>query len=408
MAVLVIGCLWTLRRPLVGICLNMIFFPLNPVHFGTGLETIRFQFIATICLGVSYLLHCSSFPAPRTNHSRPLVVLWLYCGWALVVSTWAQYSGVLSREGILEFAKLLLFVWLFTRIVRSEGDLRAVAWTVFISFGLKAFWDRWGAAWGFGSASGQSVGSLGASLVLWLPSMLYVMASTKRKWELLVGVALLPFMLDFVVLLDQRSSFASLVVAGAIAPVVAPRGMRKKIWIGIGAAALVFVMFLANPQFWERMSTILEPSADASAASRFTLNAASRAMVREFPLGVGWDNYRYVSRRYLGTMAEYRLGTAPHNSFYAVLTENGWPGLVLWALAMGWTWLRLARLSLKLPHGSLGAVLARGLAVGALAIAPSMWTHSENQTDCLYWVVGFGIILHHMCTESAEQTETPK
>ena len=38
LAVLVLGGLWMLRRPLVGVCLGVVFFVLNPAQFGTGLD----------------------------------------------------------------------------------------------------------------------------------------------------------------------------------------------------------------------------------------------------------------------------------------------------------------------------------------------------------------------------------
>lgn len=53
MIVLIVGCLWMLRRPVVGVWLNLAFLPLNPAQFGTGLEGVRFQFIATVCLVVA-------------------------------------------------------------------------------------------------------------------------------------------------------------------------------------------------------------------------------------------------------------------------------------------------------------------------------------------------------------------
>ncbi|MEK7729067.1 MAG: hypothetical protein AAB354_11690, partial [candidate division KSB1 bacterium] len=54
---LVIGCFWTLRRPFIGILLNVAVFHLNLRALGSGLEEIRFQFVLTIVLIVSYILN---------------------------------------------------------------------------------------------------------------------------------------------------------------------------------------------------------------------------------------------------------------------------------------------------------------------------------------------------------------
>lgn len=384
-----------LRRPVVGVWLNLAFLPLNPTQFGTGLEGVRFQFIATACLVVSYLIHHRSFGKIGKGGSGPLVLIALWLSWALIVSTRAVHSQAVALEACLQYSKVLLFTFLLSRIIVDEKDMRTALWVVFVSFGAKAFLDRWGVAWGYGIREELTGGSLGASLALVMPTMAFLVLSSKRWWEWALAVLLTPFMLDYIVLRGQRSAFASLVAAGGFSFFFPPKGIRRGARIGIACVALGFVFFLTNPKFWERMETILTPRSEASAESRFIVNRASWAMVKDYPMGVGLDNYQWVSPRYLEKRMLTGGGTikAAHNTFLNTLAETGWAGLVLWLTAFGWVWFRLLRISRMGPRAGFVSTTARGLCIGGAAIFPALWTHTGGRFDCLYWVIGFSIVL---------------
>jgi len=397
LAVLVIGCFWMFRRPLVGICLNIALFPLNPGQWGSGLEAIRWQFIATVCLAATYLIHLRSFRKLTVKEAAPFWFLVAYLIWSLIVCMWSVHSKDVAFEETWEFAKLVFFVFLLIQIVSTEEDLRIVAWAIFISMGLKAFLDRWGTVWKIGILeSDLSVGFLGTWLAFMLPAMWLVILAA-RKWpERILGIALMPFILDYFAFRGQRSAFLSLAVAAVGVLVLAPRRYRLKVAAGVAAGVVVFVGWLTPASFWERMATITDPRSEASAMSRYTVNEASWKIIGDYPWGVAPGNYQYVSVRYLPTeiISKGTNTRAAHNTFLSVLAERGWIGFAVWLAVMGLTCYSFLRVSLnRRQAGGLPVILARGFLIGMVSIFPALYTHQEDQTDTLYWIVGLSIVV---------------
>ncbi len=380
-----VGCIWMFRRPLVGVCLVLLLFPLNPSYFGLGLETIRFTLIATLCLIAAFITN----PPPLVSTSRPVgkLSLWLFalfCIWSLVGTAWA-YNRPMAIDMAVVMVKHFIFVCLIARIIVTEDDLKAVMWTLLISFGLKAYFGRWG--YKYGVASDLQVGFLGSVLVMLLPSMFFLVVSSKKKWQWGAGILAAPFILDYIVFRSQRSAFMSLVVAGALIILFAPRRLRWRVRILGAAAAVFFVTYLTPPGYWTRMETILDPHSEASAQSRFILNQVSMEIYKLNPLGVGLGNYQYVSGRY--TMGAG--GLVAHNSLLSILVEAGWPGMALWVMMAALTWVKFFRVARRSPPEALTGRVAKGFCIGMLAVLPAMWTHTEHLADYYYWLVGLAI-----------------
>ncbi|KPF63676.1 DUF5935 domain-containing protein [Porphyrobacter sp. AAP60] len=107
----------------------------------------------------------------------------------------------------------------------------------------------------------------------------------------------------------------------------------------LGLAALPFL-----PQsYYERMATIAAPGGDESASTRVAVWKWTLDYVGEKPFGGGFDAYRGNRFAYVmpvkevngnTTSVEYRevvdKGRAYHSSFFEMLGEQGWPGLIIW------------------------------------------------------------------------------
>lgn len=112
----------------------------------------------------------------------------------------------------------------------------------------------------------------------------------------------------------------------------------------LGLMALPFL-----PQsYYERMATIAEPGGDESASTRMQVWEWTLDYASENPLGGGFDSYRANSFTYTmpvreqngnTTTTQYREitdeGRAFHSSFFELLGEQGYPGLILWLLLHG-------------------------------------------------------------------------
>jgi hypothetical protein len=410
--VLVVGCVWMFNRPVVGVCLNIALFPLTPGQWGAGLEAIRWQFIATACLAAAYLVHLRSFRKPTVKEAAPFCFLVAYLIWSLIVCTWAVHSKDVAIAETWQFAKLVFFVFLLIQIVSTEEDLRIVAWTIFVSMTLKAFLDRWGTVWEIGILETDLIcGFLGTWLAFMLPALGLVILAAKKWPERILGLALMPFILDYFAFRAQRSAFLSLAVSAVGVLVLAPRRYRLKVAAGVAAGVVAFVGWLTPASFWERMATIADPKSEASAASRFTINEASWKMIADYPWGVAPGNYQYVSVRYLPpTILCKATGTrAAHNTFLVVLGERGWVGFAVWLAVMGLTCYSFLRVSLdRRQVGGLPVVLARGFLIGLVSIFPALYTHQEDRTDALYWIVGLSIVVAKWYDSQPHDVVSPK
>ena len=120
----------------------------------------------------------------------------------------------------------------------------------------------------------------------------------------------------------------------------------------IAAAPVLALMALPFlPQsYYDRMATIAQPGGDESASTRMQVWAWTLDYAANKPLGGGFDSYRSNSFTYTmpvrttnedgnTTTTEYREitdeGRAFHSSFFELLGEQGYPGLVLWLLLHG-------------------------------------------------------------------------
>jgi probable O-glycosylation ligase (exosortase A-associated) len=142
-----------------------------------------------------------------------------------------------------------------------------------------------------------------------------------------------------------------LVCAGLLALLALRQVKRRVLYLGVlGAVSLATVPFLPS-DFTERMGTIRSHQADQSASTRVAVWKWTLEYVSENPFGGGFDAYRgnrlkietrtvsgEANSRSVEVEEIYDQARAYHSSYFEMLGEQGWPGLLLWL------WLMLAGL----------------------------------------------------------------
>jgi probable O-glycosylation ligase (exosortase A-associated) len=138
----------------------------------------------------------------------------------------------------------------------------------------------------------------------------------------------------------------------AVLAVLSLRAVKRRfLYISLmGAAGLVAIPFLPS-SFTQRMSTIESHGADESASTRVAVWRWTLEYVGDNPFGGGFDAYRqnklsYETRKVetdgSTTTVQYQevedQARAYHSSYFEMLGEQGWPGLLLWL------WLQLSGL----------------------------------------------------------------
>jgi probable O-glycosylation ligase (exosortase A-associated) len=135
------------------------------------------------------------------------------------------------------------------------------------------------------------------------------------------------------------------VVCAAVLAVLMLRSVRYRfVYAGLAGVLLLASIPFLPQSFVERMGTITEHQGDESASTRVQVWAWTLDYAHRNPLGGGFDAYRgnsftYMTRKLEGEPPNQRLvyaevtdrGRAYHSSYFEMLGEQGWPGLVLWA-----------------------------------------------------------------------------
>ena len=127
------------------------------------------------------------------------------------------------------------------------------------------------------------------------------------------------------------------------------RYTEKRLIFIIAAPVLGLMALPFLPQsYYDRMATIAEPGGDESASTRMQVWEWTIDYASDNPLGGGFDSYRSNSFTYTmpvkeqngnTTTTQYREVTdearAFHSSFFELLGEQGYPGLIIWLLLHG-------------------------------------------------------------------------
>ena len=403
LALLAIAIIWTMRRPFIGVCVVVILFHLNPRVFGTGLEDIRFQFYITLVLVLSFIINHQQLKEALVPNQLPMKLMYAYLVVVFLTSLWAVADTELAFDSAIDFAKIVLFAGLMTKIVRSEKEFHILIWVMLISVGYTGFMARWGVEFGWidDLEIGIATGGTGTHMLMHFP-LLVTIAMTGSKWEKRAAYLIMPLILDAMTVLPEgfRSSFVNLVTGLALYLVFAPGRLRIKSLIPFGVGAVLFIYVFAPPGYWEYMSTILAPSTESSAASRAVINDASYQIVMENPMGIGYNNYSRVSMNYIPEENLTDEGTRDaHNSYLKVLAEFGFLGLGLWILMFFATWIYFQKIRKTGVSGEEPDKLqlyAMALSVGLISITLAIYTHSYNDLDTLYWFVALSAIMYNL------------
>jgi O-antigen ligase len=413
---LVIGGFWTIRRPFVGVCLVVALFHLNLRTLGAGLDEIRFQFVITLVLAVSYMMNREEILKDIRPLRAPMKWMFAFLGMAFLTSMWAVASLEVAFDNAVDFAKIVWFSWLMMRIVRTEQEMRILMYVMFGGMWYTSFMAAWGVEWGWINPLevGVATGGAGAHLMMFMP--LLVLMTLYGNWkERLYCSFVIPFVLNFLPNTPDgsRSTLLILVTSMAFMLLLAPGSMRFRIAVPILAGGLIFVLFLTPPQYWEDMSTIINPHTESSAQSRFVINDATLEIINDYPAGIGYNNYSLISMRYLPEEMLTELGSRDaHNSYLKVAAEFGIVGFLIWITVFFTTWrdFRKVRKTMqnRVPPTRL-QLFALAFELGLIGITLGIWTHSYNDLDTLYWFVAFSSILMNLHENQTQaQPGTPE
>ncbi len=348
-----------MRHPLFGLYTYVAVFYLHPPSrwWGETLPDMRWSLLAAaVTLVVSWRL--PSVPGrPSWLSTTPGKALLLFTLWFWLQNLWALEPEAHLEASFL-FTKYVLLYYLIYRLVVTPQDMQRfllvhIAGCAFL--GLLAFnIDVSGRLEGVGGPGIDEANAFAMQMATAVVvAAMISLAPGGWRW---FAIAVLPFILNGVILSGSRGGFLALLGGGLMLWYLKPKQYRK-LFYAFAALGVVLMGMLAHDMFWERMGTIeaaaeRDQTADTSALSRFALVDAQFRMFKRYPQGTGHRGTAtlspvYLDERFLSAGAEDEVRRrSSHNTFMSALTEQGIPGAIFYLWMWGWS----ARTVLKLKR----------------------------------------------------------
>jgi O-antigen ligase len=397
------GICSTFVDPFYGVLTCLAAYLLNPTVLSMTDGDFRYQFWTTSALLLSVILHRSRRPAETGSEVWCMRLMWSFVIFAALTSTWAVVSASIALQTVYEVLKTVLLVALMVRLVRTERQMTMMVNLFIIGAFHAAVLHVLGTRWGYVPSSfaremGVLPDSQTAVMVLFVPLLLLLAVFGTRMQRLLCWCAL-PFVLDSIIGTYERTGFVALLAEVLLLLIYLPTRITFRALPALVVGAGLFAFYFTPPDYWTKMRTIEDPTEEASANSRFIINGASERMFLDYPMGVGYRNYPYVSPRYLPddvltSVGDQRLRSA-HNSYFTILCETGVIGFVIWMSMFVFALVLFRRLRKQGKGKSISVLAIYGMAfeVGLYGWAMGGWTQAYHEVDPAYWFVGCAVIL---------------
>lgn len=346
--------------PLVVLIFIYILVGVGRVHqYFSFLSPLR-PALLTFLLIVGYVvLNPSSLNLSNIWKTWPGTAVVLFGATAVLSGIFGISLGATGMFIIQEYASLLIFAGI---MVSSVGRLDALRALMFAFVASAAFW-LYLSYFVLGASSQGAVGGILRLDVSYtydpndicvifntsIPLALLFFRTAENKWvrrgSLLVALAI-P---GAVALTGSRGGLVGLVgVAAALLLVVREVSFEKKA-IAVFAAILA-ILIVAPPGYWDQMKTILNPTEDynwTDPVGRRQIMLRGFGYIAQFPVfGVGASNFPRAEGT-IGPMAKLHVAgtglrfTAPHNTPLQITAEMGLVALVLWlsVIWVGTVWM---------------------------------------------------------------------
>jgi len=400
-----------LRHPIFGLYAYLFVFYNHPPTrwWGVALPDLRWSLIAALVtfLAVVKTPSPSSRPSWFSNWGARLLLI--YVAWMWLQSLWAV-NPAYHLEGCILFTKYVILFYIMYKIIADERTFELFSWGHILGcfiFGWIAYnTPVRGRLESVGGPGVDDSNLLAIQLVTGLifAGFMFLGFCGKKRWVTLIAI---PFILNGVILTLSRGAFLGLLAGGLASWYFSPRSSR---WLILATGVLAGVLFfrLAHEEFWERMETITIDASerDKSAESRLALIPAQWRMAQDYLLGSGHRGNETLSPLYIP--AEYLTAgevRSAHNTFMAILVDQGFPGALLFIALQGWVGFSLLRLK-SLDRLGLPPTLAIYRAILGAALTACFFSGqfvNLLKSEMQIWLIALLAALNGLCDESVSQ-----
>jgi len=340
------------KRPFIWVLAYIYIDCVAPQKIGWGLiQAIPLSLVAFVAAFGGWLLFDRKRGTRFTLRQAMIVVLLVYCAWTTTIADF-PVNALAKWDWVW---KALLFAIFLPLTLRTRLRFEAVTLimvlalgTIVINGGVKTALG----GGGYGTLAllvrenaGLYEGSILSTaavatipLALWLARHGTIFKPDWRVWTFVAGLIFASLLIPI-----GEAARTGLVCAAFLAVLMLRSAKRRFLYAGLGALALALAVPFLPQSYLARMNTIEDHSQDESASTRVAVWMWTLDYVKTHPFGGGFDAYRsnsftYKMPKVTGSAGNehvtYEIVTdkarAYHSSYFEMLGEQGWPGLIWW------------------------------------------------------------------------------
>lgn len=402
--IVVFGCLYTFKKPYIGVLLWSWLSYMNPHRLAYGFAyDMPYAYVTaiTLLLAMAFSRQTEKLPI------NAITVIWLFFVALMGLTTLFAYFPDAAWIQYVRIIKIQLIVFITMMLITDLTKLNHLLWVICASIGYYTikggiFTIKSGGGhrvWGPADSFIEGNNELAVAALMIIPLLAYLYQVTQHLW--LKRGLLLAIPLSFIAAIGTQSRGALI----AFAAVVVFFWFKSKHKVGVGVALVILSIGLIvfMPDSWHRrMDTIQNYEEDSSAMGRinaweYAFNAANDNL-----LGVGLDAWSPM------TFALYAPNPddvhAAHSIYFSVLADHGWLGLIFFLLIYFLAWRKLSRLirvTADDPNQSNINLLARMLQVSFIAYLVGGAFLSLAYYDLPWHLVSFVLLLEQFAQPKA-------
>jgi probable O-glycosylation ligase (exosortase A-associated) len=371
-----------------------------------------------LCYGFAYsfpwvmmiaALTLMSFAISKERKKIPMsaisILLFAFLVWTGVTTLLAAEPAA-AAEKFQEFAKIMVMVFVTLMMVNTRERMHRLVWMIVVSLGF--YGVKGGLFTVLGGGVSHVLGPAGSfisdnnalalALCMTLPFMRYLQLQAPRK---MVRIGLgLGMLLTCVAVLGtySRGGLIGLVI---VASALFLKGRRRLavivIMVVVGFAAYNFM----PPQWIARMNTLQNATKVNTAETRIqSWKFAANLAIHRPLVGGGFDDYK-SSALWVTYAPEGAKQRAIHSIYFRVLSEQGFPGLMLFLMLLFVSWRNCSRVR-KMAHGASehkwAYDLASMLQVSLVAFTVAGAFLPMTYFDLVYQLIALSALLEiHVC-----------
>jgi putative inorganic carbon (hco3(-)) transporter len=252
---------------------------------------------------------------------------------ALSLATSEHYDWSLGYW--IEFAKVLLVALLISLHVNDKLRFRITLIVIGYSVGLEAAKQGWAQLILHPGASNQNThpvlgdnNGVALAMMMLIPLFIALAQTAKHPWECWMHRFFMVGLLYRGISTYSRGGFLA---AGVLGLILLWRSPRKFRFIGVVVILAMMLVLIMPASYWDRMQTINSAGgSDVSTQGRLHFWKVALEMANAKPIsGIGFNGFRPSFSAYDTSRGAFGGDRAVHSTWFGILAEMGYPGLLL-------------------------------------------------------------------------------